>query len=89
MQMSEVVRLGGQQCDAEACGILVWAQSEGSLWWPAEALDPFQMPPGKQLPPAALAGQSRLSHGLLLRKCNVQTSLQTANIAYALRKVHV
>ena len=56
MQMSEVVRLGGQQCDAEACGILVWAQSEGSLWWPAEALDPFQMPPGKQLPPAALAG---------------------------------
>ena len=54
--MSEVVRLGGQHSDADACGALVWAQTEGDVWWPAEALDPFHMPPGRPLPPAALAG---------------------------------
>ena len=54
-QMSEVVRLG-QPHETDACGILVWAQSEGDIWWPAEALDPFHMPPGKSLPADALAG---------------------------------
>ncbi len=61
VQMSEVVRLGGQHNDADACGMLVWAQTDGSLWWPAEALDPFHMPPGKGLPPAALAGHIPLT----------------------------
>ena len=54
--MSEVVRLGGQHSDADACGTLVWAQTEGGVWWPAETLDPFHLPPGRALPPAALAG---------------------------------
>jgi len=58
MQMSEVVRLGGQHSDADGCGMLVWAQTDGSLWWPAEALDPFHLPPARSLPPAALAGQN-------------------------------
>ena len=58
MQMSEVVRLGGEHSDADGCGMLVWAQTDGSLWWPAEALDPFHLPPARSLPPAALAGQS-------------------------------
>lgn len=57
VQMSEVVRLGGQHSDADGCGMLVWAQTDGSLWWPAEALDPLHLPPARSLPPAALAGQ--------------------------------
>lgn len=56
--MSEVVRLSGQHNDADACGMLVWAETEGSIWWPAEALDPLDMPPGRPLPPAALSGQA-------------------------------
>ena len=56
VQMSEVVRLGGGHSDADACGPLVWAQTEGNIWWPAETLDPFHMPPGRALPAAALAG---------------------------------
>ena len=58
MQMSEVVRLGGEHSDADGCGMLVWAQTDGSLWWPAEALDPFHLPPARSVPPAALAGQN-------------------------------
>ncbi|KAL0032292.1 hypothetical protein WJX79_002892 [Trebouxia sp. C0005] len=54
-EMSEVVRLGGQHSDADGCGMLVWAQTDGSLWWPAEALDPLHLPPARSLPPAALA----------------------------------
>ncbi|DBA96588.1 TPA: hypothetical protein ACH3X1_015451 [Trebouxia sp. C0004] len=54
-EMSEVVRLGGQHSDADGCGMLVWAQTDGSLWWPAEVLDPFHLPPARSLPPAALA----------------------------------
>ncbi|KAL0049698.1 hypothetical protein WJX82_007869 [Trebouxia sp. C0006] len=54
-EMSEVVRLGGEHSDADGCGMLVWAQTDGSLWWPAEALDPFHLPPARSVPPAALA----------------------------------
>ena len=57
-QMSEVVRLSGQSSDADACGLLVWAETDGSIWWPAEALDPHDMPPGRPIPPAALSGQA-------------------------------
>ena len=65
MQMSEVVRLGGGHSDADACGPLVWAQTEGSIWWPAETLDPFHMPPGRALPAAALAGMERIASCML------------------------
>ena len=70
VQMSEVVRLGGQPHETDACGILVWAQTEGDVWWPAEALDPFHMPPGKALPADALAGMSfaHSAHNLCLRR---------------------
>ena len=57
MQVGQVVRLAGQSSDADSCGTLVWAQAEEDVWWPAEALDPFEMPPGRSLPPAALAGK--------------------------------
>ena len=66
--MSEVVRLGGAHSDADACGTLMWAQTEGEIWWPAEVLDPFQLPPGRPLPPAALAGDALVTRGFAFGK---------------------
>ena len=66
--MSEVVRLGGAHSDADACGTLMWAQTEGEIWWPAEVLDPFRLPPGRPLPPAAMAGDATVTRVLILGK---------------------
>ncbi len=47
-----VVRLICQTQDAEKLGHIVWAKDPSrdvGQWWPAEALDPFNLPPGVNL----------------------------------------
>ena len=55
--MMEVVRLQGAPSEADSIGELVWVLDELSgCWWPAELLDPFNMPVDRQLPKGAIAG---------------------------------
>ena len=61
-----IKRLKGAVADVATLGELVWARlpaaasANGAVhpWWPAELLDPFRLPPGRALPPHALAGAS-------------------------------
>ena len=58
MQVKEVVRLKGCLQDADTLGPLVWARSlAGHIWWPAEVLDPYALPPTRMLPPGATVGE--------------------------------
>ena len=57
LQMMEVVRLQGAPSEADSIGELVWVLDELSgCWWPAELLDPFNLPVDRQLPKGAIAG---------------------------------
>ena len=57
--MMEVVRLQGAPSEADSIGELVWVLDELSgCWWPAELLDPFNLPVDRQLPKGAIAGVS-------------------------------
>lgn len=56
LQLTKVVRLQGTDSEAASLGELVWAKGDGDCWWPGEMLDPWDMPPGRQLPEGALAG---------------------------------
>ena len=46
--LAGVVRLISQAQDAERLGHIVWARDpeREQTWWPAEALDPWNLPPG-------------------------------------------
>ena len=58
LQMMEVVRLQGAPSEADSIGELVWVLDELSgCWWPAELLDPFNLPVDRQLPKGAIAGK--------------------------------
>ena len=58
LQMMEVVRLQGAPSEADSIGELVWVLDELSgCWWPAELLDPFNLPIDRQLPKGAIAGK--------------------------------
>jgi hypothetical protein len=52
--ISGVARLMGSQMDSQQLGKLVWARNHSKgkgmpIWWPGQALDPFNMPPGVQI----------------------------------------
>lgn len=64
VQVGQVVRLAGQHSDADSCGTLVWAQAEEEVWWPAEALDPHHLPPGRLIPATAIAGKTANAEAL-------------------------
>lgn len=54
-----VVRLLGMTQDAERLGSLVWAKDTTrnvGAWWPAEALDPYALPPGVTLTAQHVSG---------------------------------
>ena len=47
MQAQEITRIPDLLSDADMIGGLVWAKDPVSgLWWPAEVLDPHNMPKG-------------------------------------------
>lgn len=55
MKVANVVRVQGVSSTSEHISDLVWAMCPiASYWWPAEKLDPFNMPPGRELPTDAL-----------------------------------
>lgn len=55
-QVARVVRLESAASRASGLGTLVWGKDSSGAWWPGEALDPANLPPGRALPPASLAG---------------------------------
>eukprot|EP00884_Botryococcus_braunii_P018914 jgi/Botrbrau1/5706/Bobra.0071s0038.1 len=62
-EATRVVRLRGSVKDGETLGPLVWcafhARGGGApVWWPAEMLDPFHLPPTRSLPLGAAAALS-------------------------------
>ncbi|GAB4814995.1 hypothetical protein N2152v2_002041 [Parachlorella kessleri] len=58
-QAQEITRIPDLLSDADMIGGLVWAEDPVSgLWWPAEVLDPYNMPKGRMLPEAC---EERLS----------------------------
>jgi hypothetical protein len=55
----EIVRIPGLLTDADMIGDMVWAYDRAAgCWWPAEKLDPLNMPAGRDLPAGALRALS-------------------------------
>ncbi|KAI7841433.1 hypothetical protein COHA_004828 [Chlorella ohadii] len=55
----EIVRIPGLLTDADMIGDIVWAYDRAAgCWWPAEKLDPLNMPAGRDLPAGALRALS-------------------------------
>ena len=57
-EVTAVVRLKEGLQDLETLGQLAWCQTPERIWWPCEVLDPWHMPPARQLPQNAAAALS-------------------------------
>eukprot|EP00887_Chlorella_sp_A99_P001977 scaffold18.g1977.t1 len=64
-EVHAVVRIPGLLSDADMIGDLVWAKDPlAGVWWPAEKLNPFGMPAGRDLPAGsedALTSEQKLA----------------------------
>ena len=65
-EVTAVVRLKEGLQDLETLGQLAWCQTPDRAWWPCEVLDPWHMPPARQLPQGAAAALSPAKRRLSL-----------------------
>lgn len=65
-EVTAVVRLKEGLQDLETLGQLAWCQTPERMWWPCEVLDPWHMPPARQLPQNAAAALSPAKRRLSL-----------------------
>ena len=65
-EVTAVVRLKEGLQDLETLGQLAWCQTPERSWWPCEVLDPWHMPPARQLPQNAAAALSPAKRKLSL-----------------------
>ena len=65
-EVTAVVRLKEGLQDLETLGQLAWCQTSERIWWPCEVLDPWHMPPARQLPQNAAAALSPAKRKLSL-----------------------
>ena len=67
-EVTAVVRLKEGLQDLETLGQLAWCQTPERIWWPCEVLDPWHMPPARQLPRNAAAALSPAKRKLSLHR---------------------
>lgn len=72
-EVTAVVRLKESLQDLETLGQLAWCQTPEGVWWPCEVLDPWHMPPARQLPQSAAAALSPAKRKLSLPNSGSET----------------
>ena len=65
-EVTAVVRLKEGLQDLETLGQLAWCLTPERIWWPCEVLDPWHLPPARQLPKNAAAALSPAKRRLSL-----------------------